>query len=302
MNRIETLLITGSNGFIGQSFLHYLSKIPTDILPKEIVLVNRKPPPNSNLEILDNCKISYVKADLTKPWDFNQKISHVLNLAGDGSIDAYSKDSAKNFIKICENLSKWASRNKPKVVVHASSGACYYSDVLDRTYESKKYLIESRKKGEVILENLSQDLGINVLSARLFTFIGPNILNKLQYAASSFVRNAIDNDLIVVSGNPSSVRSYMHETTMSEWLYKCLVVNKPEGIISIGSSVPVTIQELAEFISSKTNADIKFDNKMGKPSIYLPQLEHELNYLSVTEGPKWQVSVDECISIYRKKR
>jgi nucleoside-diphosphate-sugar epimerase len=302
MERIKTLLITGSNGFVGQSFLKHISNLPSEMQPNEIVLVNRNSPVIPNLELKNKCTMSFVMADLTKPWKINQNISHVLNLAGDGSVNAYSKESAQNFIKICNNLSDWAMKNKPEVIVHASSGACFYNTLKDISFKDKQYLIDSRIQGEIILEGITKNAEINVLSARLFTFIGPNILDKMQYAASFFIRNAIENRLITVSGNSKTIRSYMHQSTMSDWIYKCLVRKEPEGIVSIGSPVAVTIEELVDFISSRTNAKVIFNDTIIKPSVYIPNLDREFDYLGVTEGPKWQDSMDECINIYSKRR
>jgi hypothetical protein len=89
---------------------------------------------------------------------------------------------------------------------------------------------------------------------------------------------------------------------MSDWIYKCLVRKEPEGIVSIGSPVAVTIEELVDFISSRTNAKVIFNDTIIKPSVYIPNLDREFDYLGVTEGPKWQDSMDECINIYSKRR
>jgi hypothetical protein len=62
----------------------------------------------------------------------------------------------------------------------------------------------------------------------------------------------------------------------------------------------VTIQELVEFISLKTNSKITFENPDSEKSVYLPTIENELHYLGVSEGPKWQNSIEECINIYGK--
>ena len=183
MSSIESLLITGSNGSIGQSFLTYLENMPEKELPKKIVLVNRNQPVQLSPELKRKSEIIFFLTDLTKQWDFNLKVSHVLNLAGDGSSTAYSKDSAQNFVKICNNLSDWALINKPKVIVHASSGACFYNTSKNKEYMNKVNLIDSRLHSESIINQIKENLEVNVILARLFTFIGPNLLTKQQYAA-----------------------------------------------------------------------------------------------------------------------
>lgn len=301
MSSIESLLITGSNGSIGQSFLTYLENMPEKELPKKIVLVNRNQPVQLSPELKRKSEIIFFLTDLTKQWDFNLKVSHVLNLAGDGSSTAYSKDSAQNFVKICNNLSDWALINKPKVIVHASSGACFYNTSKNKEYMNKVNLIDSRLHSESIINQIKENLEVNVILARLFTFIGPNLLTKQQYAAPLFISEAVSKNLIKVTGNPNTVRSYMHELTMSDWLFSCLQTNKMEGIVSVGSSIPVTIRDLVEFISSKTNSKIIFETPNSEISIYLPTVKNEISYLGVSEGPKWQDSIEKCINIYSRR-
>jgi len=301
MSSIESLLITGSNGFVGQSFLSYLKNKSKNELPAKIILVNRNKPMQLSPELKSKSEVIFLEADLTKEWDFNFKTTHVLNLAGDGSSNAYSMDSGQKFVKICNNLSYWASTNKPKVIVHASSGACFYNASKNKEFMNKAHLIDSRLQGESILSQFKESLEVNVILARLFTFIGPNMLTKQQYAAPFFIREAINKKLIKVTGNPNTVRSYMHESTMSDWLFNSLQTNKMDGIISVGSSIPVTIREIVEFISSKTNSEVIFESPNSEMSVYLPTIQNEIDSLGVSDGPKWQDSVEECINIYSRR-
>jgi nucleoside-diphosphate-sugar epimerase len=301
VNIVKSLLITGSNGFVGQSFLNYLEKVSAEFLPKKIILVNRNEVVPISSTISNRMDIISIKADLSQKWEFKVDASHVLNLAGDGSENAYTDRAAQSFVKICENLAAWAAFSKPKVIVHASSGACFYSASKNKNFLSKANLIFSRLEGEKILAQLNNEHKMRVVAARLFTFIGPNMLAKQQYAASMFIRDSIVNKVVNVTGNPNTIRSYMHESTMSKWLANCMINEKIHGIVTIGSSKPVTIRELAEFISNKTKAKIVIGNSEIEPSVYLPNNENILNILGLSEGPKWQDSVMECINIYGKR-
>jgi nucleoside-diphosphate-sugar epimerase len=301
VNTVKNLLITGSNGFVGQSFLNYLEKVSAEYLPEKIILVNRNEVVPISNTIRNRTDIISIKADLSQKWEFKVDPSHVLNLAGDGSGNAYTDRAAQSFIKICENLAAWAASSKPKVIVHASSGACFYSGSKNENFLSKANLIFSRLEGEKILARLHDEHKIRVVAARLFTFIGPNILAKQQYAVSMFIRESMLNKVVNVTGNPSTIRSYMHESTMSNWLLNCLMNEKIHGIVTIGSSKPVTIRELAEFISYKTKAKIIIGNSEMEPSVYLPNNENSFKNLGLSEGQNWQDSVMECINIYSKR-
>ena len=300
MNTVKNLLITGSNGFVGQSFLNYLENVSAEYLPEKIILVNRNEVVPISNTIRNRTDIISITADLSQKWEFKVDASHILNLAGDGSGNAYTDRAAQSFIKICENLASWAASSKPKVIVHASSGACFYSGSKNENFLSKANLIFSRLEGEKILARLNDEHKIRVVAARLFTFIGPNMLAKQQYAVSMFIRNSMLNKVVNVTGNPNTIRSYMHESTMSDWLANCIMNKKIHGVVTIGSSQPVTIRELAEFISYKTKAQIVIGNSQIEPSIYLPNNENSFKILGLSEGPNWQDSVMECINIYGK--
>jgi nucleoside-diphosphate-sugar epimerase len=300
VNTVKNLLITGSNGFVGQSFLNYLEKVSVEYLPEKIILVNRNEVVPISNTMRNRTDIISIKADLSQKWEFKVDVSHVLNLAGDGSGNAYTDRAAQSFIKICENLAAWAVFSKPKVIVHASSGACFYSGSKNENFLSKANLIFSRLEGEKILAQLNNEHKMRVVAARLFTFIGPNMLAKQQYAASMFIRDSMLNKVVNVTGNPNTIRSYMHELTMSNWLANCMMNEKIHGVVTIGSSKPVTIRELAEFISYKTNAKIIIGNSEMEPSVYLPNNENSFKILGLSEGPNWQDSVMECINIYGK--
>jgi nucleoside-diphosphate-sugar epimerase len=297
---IKSLLITGSNGFVGQSFLKYLETVSIDFLPEKIFLINRKEVLPISSGIRNRTEVISIKADLSQKWEFNVNASHVLNLAGDGGENAYTDIAAENFLKICRNLATWAASSKPKVIVHASSGACFYRSSKNENFLSKVNLIYSRLEGEKILTRLNNEHSIRVVAARLFTFIGPNLLAKQQYAVSMFIRDSMLNKVVNVTGNPNTTRSYMHELTMSNWLANCITNEKIEGVVTIGSSKPVTIRELAEFISNKTKAKILISSSEMEPNVYLPNNENSLKILGLSEGPNWQDSVMECINICRK--
>ena len=301
MNTVKNLLITGSNGFVGQSFLNYLENVSAEYLPEKIILVNRNEVVPISNTIRNRTDIISITADLSQKWEFKVDASHILNLAGDGSGNAYTDRAAQSFIKICENLADWAASSKPKVIVHASSGACFYSGSKNENFLSKANLIFSRLEGEKILARLNDEHKIRVVAARLFTFIGPNILAKQQYAVSMFIRNSMLNKVVNVTGNPNTIRSYMHESTMSDWLANCIMNEKIHGVVTIGSSQPVTIRELAEFISYKTKAKIVIGNSEMEPSVYLPNNKNSFKILGLSEGPNWQDSVMECINIYGKR-
>ena len=305
MEQIESLLITGSNGFVGQSFLDYLSSLPVQNMPKELYLANRSPIVDRHTKHLSDTKIHQIEADLIQPWKFDFKVSHILNLAADGSKSSYSGESAQNFTKIGENLSIWIKRSRPKVLVHASSGACFGLKPINLNndvYQDKSEFVKSRLQSEEYLTSFCNEMNIRNVVARLFTFIGPQLLIKKQYAISSFIHDAVNIGLINVKGNKNTIRSYMHESTMSMWLYKCLTNSSAKNIVSIGSSDPVTIAELAEYISKLTGAGLNYMHPNAPGDRYVAINAREKQLLDLDEGVNWRQSVQECIDLLEGRK
>lgn len=300
MHQIESLLVTGSNGFVGKSFLEFLARAPLALRPKKLILINRSK--SNAIELLESQGIYVIsiQADLSRKWSIPHEATHILNLAADGGINSYSHQSAKEFIEICKNLTNWVKNFQPAVVVHVSSGACFYKDVSTTLFRDKINLIQSRLQGENLLLTTGSSSDTKIVVARLFTFLGKNMLDKKQYAAPMLITQAVLSGLINVTGNSNTIRSYLHEQVMSEWIYECLTNNKLDGILSIGSSQPVTIRELADFIGFQANAKVRYLHSEQEKTVYLPAWNENFNRLALHEGPKWQEIVLECIRICKK--
>jgi len=301
MKQVESLIIFGSNGFVGTSFLNYLLQMPDTIKPSQITLINRSKPQNPILRNFSGTEIISLELDLRVNCSINLKATHVLNLAGDGSNNSYSAEASEDFVKICRNLANWIETSELVKVVHASTGACSYKPGTDLISSSKRVFIDSRLEGEKLLRSAGLKSGIKVVNARLFTFLGINILSKTQYAAPSFIRGALRDGVIKVNGNPETIRSYMHEKTLSEWLYNCLTDVNLRDTVNIGSSEPVAIRELAEFISDKTGSRIDYSITNQSKTTYLPSNYDGIESLNLLEGPRWFETVTECLDFLQTK-
>ena len=85
LQEIESLLITGSNGFVGRSIVEYLGNLNSPLLPKEVALVTRrglayKLPKN----LIPHTRV--IEQDLLFDWQFEAEPSHIVNLAGRDTI------------------------------------------------------------------------------------------------------------------------------------------------------------------------------------------------------------------------
>jgi len=305
LGSIRSLAITGANGFVGRSVIEKISSLKSDKLPKEITLITRRgidfKIPKSITEIT-KC----IELDLTESWKIDFNITHLISLAADGSNSPYSSEANEAFKEIGKNLVEWSESCKvsPKVF-HASSGACYGINSLSpeiKEVNSKSDFIASRIFVEDILKNASASGKFQLSVGRLFTFIGPNLWTKKQYAINQFIRSAISESKIYVKGNPQTVRSFMHQDAMAGWILKSLVSSINATDLQIGSNKAVTIQELAEFIAIETHSDVVYTGEFESGDIYLPDNSATMSRLGLDEGLDWKSSVKEMLNVLRMER
>lgn len=303
LSSVNSLLITGSNGFVGRSIVDQIANNDSHQLPNELFLVTRHGidfdlPPN----IAPITKV--ISHDLTKEWTFNLEVSHIINLAADGSPSSYSTTANEIFTSIVGNLISWTTtlHSAPRIF-HASSGVCSGFKPLDNQNFSsnvKSIFAENRLRAESALKKASEDVGFELSIGRLFTFSGNHLLRKSQYAISQFIKSAVSNKTIKVLGDPNTVRSYLHQEEMAKWILSSLVYKEKFSTFEIGSSEAVTIRELAEFTAQETSASLSFASEFEPGDLYLPNNQETMDKLRVAEGKSWKLAVVEMIRELRE--
>lgn len=310
MSRIESLLVTGSNGFVGRSFLDYLSSLPIEDRPRNLGLVSRGISPEISTELAAHTSITHINADLMKPWRFDYPATHIVHLAADGSSSAYSAEAADKFVVMTDHLTMWSKGLDSPTVFHASSGACFghfpidsvASEGVGALAEKKTVFVESRLKAEDQLKTAAAQGHMELRIGRLFSFIGRHILEKPHYAVPAFINMALNTRNIEIGGNPHTTRSYLSSRDMSEWIYKSLQPGVGSEILSIGSETPVTMEELANYIASVTNSTVSLLNPTIAGDYYVARNQDTRARLLVRETSSWQTSIDDYLAFIQEMR
>jgi nucleoside-diphosphate-sugar epimerase len=258
-----------------------------------------------------NLKVNYVHADLLDKWSFDRSVTHVLQLAADGSENAYSQKASDDFVMFTRRLIEWCETlTDPPAVVHASSGACfgYIPIIPDEPASSqansapkekwpKVSFVEGRLEAERLLRQAQSEKKFDLQIARLYSFIGEHIREKIHYAVPSFISMAKSSGVIALTGDPMTVRSYLSAHDMSAWIIAALQSDQELPLLSIGSSVPVTMIDLAEFVAKQFSAKVivKDHHKVG--DVYIADNELTKNLLKVDETISWQEALLDLIQV-----
>jgi nucleoside-diphosphate-sugar epimerase len=185
--------------------------------------------------------------------------------------------------------------------VHASSGACFgyvpiipdvpaSSQANSAQFEkwSKANFVEGRLEAERLLRQAQSEKKFDLQIARLYSFIGEHIREKIHYAVPSFISMAKSSGVISLTGDPMTVRSYLSAHDMSAWIIAALQSDQELPLLSIGSSAPVTMIDLAEFVAKQFSAKVIVNDHHKIGDVYIADNELTKDLLKVDETISWQ--------------
>ncbi len=276
--------------------------MPLDQRPELISLASRSEILDLGDQVVANLKVRHIRADLLDKWSFDRSVTHILQLAADGSENAYSQKASDDFVLFTRRLIEWCETLlQPPVVVHASSGACFghfpiISDVrVGRQANStrngewpKANFVEGRLEAERLLRQAQGDKKFDLQIARLYSFIGEHIREKIHYAVPSFISMAKSSGVVSLTGDPMTVRSYLSAHDMSAWIVAALQADQELPLLSIGSSVPVTMIDLAEFVAKQFSAKVIVSDHLKIGDVYIADNELTKDLLKVNETISWR--------------
>ena len=266
---MKKLLIIGASKFIGKSFIKYFDKNRNKI---NLILISRKElfykKKNKNIKII---KKDFKKIKKIPECDYLIYCLRTNTKKKDGEL-------FKFFEKKLKKLKK-----KPKII-YTSSGVVYGLNNIKKKITELKRLkknefvgLKSYKKKwfnqKMNLEKKFYNLSIfayNVVILRMFTFIGPSILDQ-NYIPAVFKKKILNKNKIVIRGPLNTYRSYLDENDMVEWIIKIFKKNsKNFDIFNFGSDKAIKIYDLATKMTNKKK--IILLNKSNKLDYYVPSI------------------------------
>lgn len=309
---IMTILVTGGAGFIGSHLVDYHAAHTEERI---FVLDNVSTGRTSNLPELNQVEI--VEGDIRNKElvsNFVEKSDLVYHLAAAVGVEKIVEnplDSLQTNLQGTENVLDAAANDGTPVFI-ASSSEVYgkspdipFTEVDDRVlgptsvprwgYANAKALDEFYALAHYEESNLPVVIG------RFFNTVGPRQVGEYGMVVPTFVEQALEGKPITVYGDGTQTRCFTHVSEAVKVVYELMHSSEATGeIFNIGSSEPVSINELAERVLAVTDSNssiehIPFEEAFDKEFEEPNRREPDVSKLRKTIGWVPETSLDQII-------
>jgi dTDP-glucose 4,6-dehydratase len=154
---------------------------------------------------------------------------------------------------------------------------------------------QGKRAAEFLCCAAHAETGLEAKIARCFAFVGPYLPLDSGFAIGNFIRDALDGDVIAVTGDGTPRRSYLYAADLALWLWTILLRGRPASPYNVGSERDVSIAELAHIVAqavSGSGVEIAQEPKPGAVAArYVPDTSRAAGEL----GLHTTVSLEEAI-------
>ena len=266
---MKNLLITGGTGFFGRALLRYLNSEESKKQGhffNHITILSRSPQRFQQKfpELAQLPWISWHEGDVLLPDSLPKRMRYhsILHAAADitDSGDMTPLQVFRQLVDGTENMLNFAVGCGAKRFLLTSSGGVYgpqppsISAIPETQFTSVDTLNPSNSYsiGKCQAEHLCvlfrAQYGIEAVISRCFSFVGADLPRNTHFAIGNFIRDALDRPEIVVHGDGSPLRSYMHQSDLAQWLLTLLQHGTPGGAYNVGSDEVYSILQVAHLV------------------------------------------------------
>jgi len=264
--RNARLLFTGGTGFIGRWLLETLQQANDNLaLNLHITVPSRRPEAFRQRagHLLTNGHLELIPLDLVAARPTGN-FTHLIHAATDASAALNDEEPLTVFrtiVRSTEHVLELAAAQPGIKVLFLSSGAVYGQQPPElagvpenwngspNPQVAKNAYGEAKRTAEMLCSIYRKQFGVNIVTARIFSLLGPFLPLGTHFAAGNFIRDALAGESIVVHGNGRPVRSYLYPSDLATWLLTLLTRNPREVAYNVGSERSVSIAELAQTVA-----------------------------------------------------
>lgn len=260
----KSILITGSNGFIGRTLALTLANAVTDgLLDCELFLASRNWREHSEFSSLRKVHLLSNNEARSNKFEY-EVIFHCASPSNVTKIESLEelRDINKQFLSDCIS-------SKTKNVVYLSSGEVYGSGSTSVSTSIQKPNSESLRswyplakiEAEEFLMTLSSNRKLGIGVVRLFHTFGPGLKVDDGRSFADILWGAVSSKKITLKSDGLQIRTFLYVGDAIKALL--MSANLPIGIttLNIGSNQALTIRQFAELVGEKTRSALVYSKE-----------------------------------------
>jgi dTDP-glucose 4,6-dehydratase len=307
---------TGATGFIGSMLLESLCVASEKYdLGVEVTVLSRNPERFlSRMPSMKNYpSLRFVTGNVMDFAVPTGHFTHVIHGATDASASLNEEAPelmVRTIVEGTRRVLNFAAEKTVRKVLLLSSGAVYgrQPDGMDHVREEwngspdcldpKSAYAEGKRVAEMLCAIKGAESEIEIAVARIFALLGPRLNLDIHFAAGNFIRDAISNRPVVVTGDGSPVRSYLYSSDLTTWLWNILAFGGSMRAYNVGSESAISLLDLAQLVSNLVgNGEVvvlREQDRGWNPSRYVPDTTRAASELGLRETVLLEDAVIRC--------
>lgn len=262
----KSILVTGANGLIGSYLVDYLSYVGADVYALSRSMKKLKKRFNQN------SKINFIEQDLNETMSLEQSFDYIVHAASNAHPIAFSTDPVGTMktnlfgtINLLEHI-----KNTGGKFLYLSTGEIYGNN-LDRGFTEEDLGLvdtkivrscypESKRAAETLCVSYASQFNLNVNIARLCYVYGSTINDTNSRADAQFLRNAINNENIILKSKGEQKRSYCYVADTACALLFILLNGKNQEVYNVSNpNSIVSVAEYAQILANISGVKLAFE-------------------------------------------
>lgn len=290
--RGTTVFLTGGTGFFGKWLLAGLCHAEAELgLGLRLTVLSRDPAAlQRKFPALEESRmLTFLRGDVASFAPNETQFDYVLHAAADTTAvttDADERERTRTIVGGTERMLDIARQSGARRMLNVSSGAVYgvFASQLSGAKEddyARALPVTRYAEAKREAERLCAESAVDFVTARAFAFLGPHLPLDAHFAAGNFLRDAQRGGPILVRGDGTALRSYLHPADLVVWLLRILGRGQRARTYNVGSDEVVTTAQLARRVAEAAAGSgvgpapeviIQSVQPQGPQNIYLPDI------------------------------
>ena len=258
------ILLTGGTGFFGKALpRHWMHQEDCGTPMAQVTVLSRDPQGFTiqHPQLATHPWLHLVQGNICDVSSLPQgtAFSHILHAAADSTTGPLLTPQQRfdQIVNGTRNLLDLAVACGARRFLLTSSGGVYGQQPpdMERVPENCHALPDplntanaysiAKRMAEHLCVLYAQSHDLEVVVARCFAFVGPDLPLNVHFAIGNFIRDALHAKSITVQGDGSPLRSYLDQRDLAQWLITMLMHGQSGQAYNVGSDRAVSIRELA---------------------------------------------------------